>query len=382
MEIIRFGIIGLGLMGREFTSSIARWCHLLAFDVQPEIVAICDRNPDMFSWFQRSCSGIEQETTNYQELLQNDQVEAVFIAVPHHLHKEIYCAAIRAGKHIMGEKPFGIDLDANRSILKTASEHPQVFIRCTSQFPFFPAVQKLCSYIEGDQLGRILEVNAGFLHSSDLDPEKPINWKRMIRYNGEYGCMGDLGMHVCHIPFRAGWRVANLRAVLSDIVTHRPDAEGNLVPCETWDNATLFCETNDKNGTLFPMTLKMHRIAPGHKNTWYLDVWGTKTSLRFSTKYPKTLQILHYRGGEQNWQNMDTGFETAYKTITGSIFEFGFTDAWLQMWAAFVNELQHGSPERMFTTCVTPEETNLSHHLFTAALESHRHQKTVNISYA
>ena len=89
------------------------------------------------------------------------------------------------------------------------------------------------------EFGRIIEVEAGFLHSSDLDPHKPINWKRMIEFNGEYGCMGDLGMHVLPRPLRAGWTPANVRAILSNIVPERPDGKGGMAPCETWDNAVL-----------------------------------------------------------------------------------------------------------------------------------------------
>ena len=43
-------------------------------------------------------------------------------------------------------------------------------------------------------------------YSSDIDPNKVINWKRMEAVNGAYGCMGDLGMHVLHVPLRLGWR--------------------------------------------------------------------------------------------------------------------------------------------------------------------------------
>ena len=44
MKTIRFGIIGCGLMGREFASAAARWCHLPEMEVHPEIIAICDMN--------------------------------------------------------------------------------------------------------------------------------------------------------------------------------------------------------------------------------------------------------------------------------------------------------------------------------------------------
>jgi predicted dehydrogenase len=300
--------------------------------------------------------------------------------VPHNLHRDFYCDTLAAGKHLMGEKPFGIDRAANDAILACAREHPGVFVRCSSEFAFFPAVQRIGALLEAGAFGRILEAESGFLHSSDLDPGKPINWKRRIEFNGAYGCMGDLGMHVCHVPFRAGWVPRNVRAVLSNIIPERPDGKGGRAPCETWDNATLLCETEDAaTGDVFPWTLKTHRIAPGEKDTWYLEVLGTKTCARFSTKNPKRLELLEYDGGEQVWQQIDMGQETACKSITGGIFEFGFSDALLQMWAAFVHELAGVPLPGRFAGCVTPEETALSHRLFTAALASQKESAVVPV---
>lgn len=378
MKKVRFGIIGLGLMGREFASAAARWLHLKDLDTAPEIVAVCDQNQSVFGWYRENIPTIEQWVTDYRDLLANEKVEAVYCAVPHHLHEEIYTAVIKAGKHLMGEKPFGIDKKANDNILSAICEHPEILVRCASEFPFFPAAQRIGQMIEENVFGRIIEVNAGFLHSSDLDPAKPINWKRKIEFNGEYGCMGDLGMHVCHMPFKAGWKIHNVRAVLSNIIPERPDGKGNTVSCETWDNAILMCEASDPSGT-FPLTLKTQRIAPGEKNTWYIEIYGTRMSARFSTKNPKQLEIMEYHGGEQAWQQMDMGYQPAFESITGGIFEFGFPDSILQMWAAFLYELQHGNPLKKFTGCVTPEETALSHRLFTAALESNLKKKVVEI---
>src|ERR1043166_8422493 len=378
MKTIRFGIIGCGMMGREFASAAARWCHLIEMSARPEIVAVCNRSPGPFAWFRQNFPAIKQFTSDYKALLANPEVEAVYIAVPHHLHQEVCCAAIRAGKYLMGEKPFGIDLAANGAILAALRECPKVFARCAAQFAFFPAAQRIGEMLERNSFGRVIEVNAGFLHSSDLDPQKPINWKRMIEFNGEYGCMGDLGMHVCLMPFRAGWIPKNVRAILSDIVKQRPDVKGNLVPCRTWDNATLFCEAND-SGEAFPLTLKLQRIAPGQKNTWYLEIFGTKASARFSTRDPKRLERLEYTGSEQVWGDVQTGHEASFKTITGPIFEFGAPDAILQMWAAFMHELVEGNPLKKFAACATPEEATLSHRLFTAALESHRNNSVVTL---
>lgn len=371
MKDIRFGLIGCGLMGREFASAVARWAHLTDARLRPVLVAICDTNAALHSWYTEHFPSVRQATGDYRALLANPQVEAVYCAVPHHLHQELYCAAIEAGKHLMGEKPFGIDKAANDAILTCMASHPNVLVRCSSEFPFFPAVQRIGRMIESRAFGRILEVNAGFLHCGDLDPNKPINWKRRVELNGEYGCLGDLGMHVCHVPFRAGWVPRNVRAILSKIVSQRPDGRGGMAPCTTWDNATLFCEAADTaSGDVFPMTLKTQRIAPGEKNTWYLEILGTEAGARFSTKNPKRLEIFRCAEGEQIWSRLDLGQETAYKTITGGIFEFGFSDAILQMWAAFLEELAGARPAALLAGCVTPEETAMSHRLFTAALRS------------
>lgn len=377
MRTVNFGLIGLGMMGREVASAVMRWSHLVDMSLRPKIVSICSRTlkPEVEEWYREGLGTVTQGTRDYREVLANPDVEAVYCAVPHHLHREFYIDIIRSGKHLFGEKPFGIDKEANDAILEAAAAHPEVFVRCASQYYFAPGPQLIGRLIEENFFGRIIEVETEFLHSSDLNPEKPINWKRKAEYNGEYGCMGDLGMHILVLPFRAGWRPKNVHAYLSNLVPERPDAAGRPVLCDTWDNATLWCEMRAGEKTAasaytFPMTVKTHRISPGEKNTWAIRIKGMKGSVRFSTKNINRIDILKYTGGEQNWERVDLGHETVFNTITGHIFEFGFSDAMLQLMAAYLYELEYGRPKATFAGCVTPEETGLSHRLFTAALES------------
>jgi predicted dehydrogenase len=135
MKTVRFGLIGCGMMGREFASAAARWLHLPRMLVRPEIVAICRRDVSAESvrWFKDNIPTLRQITADYRELLANPDVDAVYISVPHDLHEEIYCAALAAGKHLMGEKPFGIDEKACDAILAAMKKHPDVFVRCASQ---------------------------------------------------------------------------------------------------------------------------------------------------------------------------------------------------------------------------------------------------------
>ena len=199
-----FGIVGAGLMGRELAVATARWPALLDLDVRPELVGVCDINPALLDWYESSFDSVVRTTGDYRELLADDRVEAVYCALPHHLHAEVYVDVIRAGKHLLGEKPFGIDRAANAAINAAIADHAGSLVRVSSEFPFYPGAQRVAAAVQDGRLGRIIEVRAGFLHSGDLDPGKPINWKRQAEFNGAYGCMGDLGMHVVHLPFRFG----------------------------------------------------------------------------------------------------------------------------------------------------------------------------------
>ncbi len=381
-RVIPFGVIGCGLMGREFASAAARWCHLLDLDFEPRIVAVSDPNPAATTWFLQNLPHLKLAAADYRSLLESPGVEAVYCAVPHHLHGQIFGDVLRAGKHLLGEKPFGMDLPANREILRVAGENPKVLARCSSEIPFYPGAYQIVRWLQEGRFGKIIEVEAGFWHSSDLDPEKPINWKRRAALNGEYGCMGDLGMHACHVPLRFGWKPRNVRALLTKVYADRPDGKGGRTPSETWDNATLACEA-ETAGQVFPMLLSTKRIAPGHGNTWFLKISGTTLSAEFSTKNPKRFSYLSYQsGGPQEWREVDTGYQSAYPAITGHIFEFGFADSILQMWAAFCDELVNGKSMRQPFYCATPQEALGTHLLFTAALESQRTARTVEVDHS
>ena len=373
MRSLKVGIIGGGLMGRELASAIGRWPALLDFPAQLQLVAVCDVVEKVREWF-RQIPTVTLLTADYQEMLRTD-VDIVYVAVPHHLHEKIYLDVLRAGKDLLAEKPFGIDLAAARNIRDTAAQLGR-FVRCSSEFPFLPGPQKIWQFLHSADLGRVLEIRSGFWHASDLDPSKTINWKRQNKFCGEIGVMGDLGMHTVHFPFRMGWQPRRVFAQLQKIYTERPDGHGGMAACDTWDNAMLHCEI-DVAGSAVPMRIETKRLAPGEMNTWFIEVLGTDRGARFSTKEPKTVWLFERRK-EQVWERYDVGQGyQAFPAITGGIFEAGFPDCFQQMWAAYVAERQGMLGDRF--GCVTPDEAVRSHELFAAALVSHREQRAVEL---
>lgn len=362
-------------MGREAASAFGRWFVLNDFPVKAELIAVCDLNEKILSWY-KQVPTVKQLTTDYRELLSNKEVDMVYVALPHHLHLEFYLEVLRAGKDLLGEKPFGINLDAAATI-KTEADKLGRFVRCSSEMPFLPGPQRVIKAIQTGSLGKIIEIKSGFLHASDLDPDKPINWKRQEKFCGEIGVMGDLGMHVLHIPLRMGWKPDLVFAQLQKIITKRPDGNGGWAACDTWNNATLNTQVTI-NEEPVPMTLEMKRMAPGETNTWYIEVLGTEGGIKYSTKDTKALWTFE-RKKEQGWQRVDLGFQVPFSTITGGIFEPGFPDCFMQMLAAFVAE-RAGSLNDKFG-CVTVEEAIQSHRLFAASLQSFEKRAVVEINY-
>jgi predicted dehydrogenase len=369
----RIGIIGGGLMGREVASALSRWFVLENFPVRAELTAVCDLAEKQREWFRRIPS-VKLLTADYHELLDSSDVDVVYVAVPHNMHETIYLDVLKAGKDLLAEKPFGIDLKAARAIADAAKSSGR-FVRCSSEFPFLPGAQRAYQIAREGKLGKVLEIHSGFHHSSDLDPTKPANWKRQVKTCGAIGVMGDLGMHAVHVPFRLGWNPKRVYAQLQKIYHERPDGKGGMATCDTWDNAMLHTEV-EIDGSEVPVRFEMKRLAPSETNTWFIEVLGTDGGVKFSTKEPKTLWTFQ-RGKEQLWQKTDLGFNGPFPTITGGIFEPGFPDCFLQMWAAYIAE-RAGKLDGRFG-CVTPEEAVRSHELFEAALKSQAAKNSVTL---
>jgi predicted dehydrogenase len=369
----RIGIIGGGLMGREVASALSRWFVLENFPVHAELTAVCDLAEKQREWFRRIRS-VKLLTADYHELLASPDVDVVYVAVPHNMHETIYLDVLKAGKDLLAEKPFGIDLKAARAIADAAKSSGR-FVRCSSEFPFLPGAQRAYQIAREGKLGKVLEIHSGFHHSSDLDPTKPANWKRQVKTCGEIGVMGDLGMHAVHVPFHLGWNPKRVYAQLQKIYHERPDGKGGMATCDTWDNAMLHTEV-EIDGSEVPVRFEMKRLAPSETNTWFIEILGTDGGVKFSTKEPKTLWTFQ-RGKEQLWQKADLGFNGPFPTITGGIFEPGFPDCFLQMWAAYIAE-RAGKLDGRFG-CVTPEEAVRSHELFEAALKSQETKRSITI---
>ena len=141
-KTVNVAIVGGGLMGREIAAALQRWPALIDHPVHPQLTAVCDINPAALDWFDQIPT-VTRTVTDYADLLADDAIDVLYIAVRHDLHRQLYVDTIQAGKSLLAEKPFGIDGSAAEAIVATIAANPQSFVRCSSEMPFFPGVQSI-----------------------------------------------------------------------------------------------------------------------------------------------------------------------------------------------------------------------------------------------
>lgn len=203
---VKVALIGLNTRGREILDQLGRMPEDKKILVEPEIVALCDNYAAML---RRSSSKAPNaaQLEDYQAVLANKDIEAVIIATPSHLHKEIAIAALKAGKHVYCEAPLAHTLEDARAIALAAREAVGQVFQAGLQMRSDPQRLFLLPFIRSGALGKTVMARAQWnkkqswrATSPNADREKALNWR--LDKSVSLGLAGEIGIH----PFdQAGW---------------------------------------------------------------------------------------------------------------------------------------------------------------------------------
>ncbi len=155
----QIGIIGVGMWGRVHLDSVRD-------EERAEVTCICSRTEQTVKAVQQEYA-IRHATTDYQEILADDSVDAVIIATPPHVHGDVFVDALRAGKHVLLEKPVSSSLDEAALMVQEADAHSDlVVLEASCRFsrlnPKFAFVRNMV------QKGRLGDIY--FVHHLQLKP--------------------------------------------------------------------------------------------------------------------------------------------------------------------------------------------------------------------
>ncbi|MBL4883017.1 MAG: Gfo/Idh/MocA family oxidoreductase [Planctomycetaceae bacterium] len=126
-----------------------------------EIVAIASRNADTAAQA-ASERGIAQSFGSYDELLACPDIDAIYNPLPNHMHVDWSIKALEAGKHVLCEKPLGLDTaDANR-LVEAAKKYPELKVMEAFMYRHHPQWQKAKEIVNSGVLGRLCTINCVF----------------------------------------------------------------------------------------------------------------------------------------------------------------------------------------------------------------------------
>src|SRR5438552_2761280 len=145
-------VIGCGAWGREILKNLARLPNV-------PVVAICDTYPAYLRRGAESAPKAEKHT-DYHKVLENKEVQAVLVATPSHLHREIVIAALKAGKHVYCEAPLATTIEDARAIASAAKAALKLNFQTGLQARSDPQRHFLLSFVRTGAMGRNLMARA------------------------------------------------------------------------------------------------------------------------------------------------------------------------------------------------------------------------------
>jgi predicted dehydrogenase len=158
---LRWGIMGPGGIARKFVRDLVQQGIRIA--------AVASRDAGRSAAFAAEM-GIPQSHAGYQALLENPNVDVVYIALPNHLHAEWSIRAARAGKHVLCEKPAAVDRAECEAVIH-AVERAGVFYMEGFMYRFHPIWGMVAALIEDGRVGEVRELKSSFCFDMGFMPE-------------------------------------------------------------------------------------------------------------------------------------------------------------------------------------------------------------------
>lgn len=262
---VKIGIIGCG--------KIAQVRHIPEYLANPnaEVYGFYDINPDRAKELAKKYNGKAYPT--WDAMLSDPEITAVSVCAANHVHGEITVAALRAGKHVLCEKPMAISLEECEAMVKAAEASGKHLMIGQNQ-RLAGAHVKAKELIAQGAIGRVLTFRTTFGHSGpeswSIDPGSNV-WF-FDKSKAAMGVMADLGIHKTDlIQYLLGSRIVKVQAMLTTL--DKKDAAGN--PISVDDNA--ICIYQMENGVTGTMTASWTYYGAEDNTT---VIYGTKGELR------------------------------------------------------------------------------------------------------
>ncbi|MCB0067322.1 MAG: Gfo/Idh/MocA family oxidoreductase, partial [Caldilineaceae bacterium] len=301
MSEIGVGLVGYKFMGRAHSNAYRQAPHFFNVDPTPRMVAICGRDEASVKEAAENL-GWEGYETDYEALVARPDIQLIDVSTPGDTHKDVVLAALKAGKHVICEKPLANNLAEAREMLEAAKAAGTVAV-VNYNYRRVPAVQWARKLIEDGVIGEVRHWRAVYLQEWIMPHYgTPMIW-RLDKDVAGSGALGDLGAHIIDLAHYLVGGIKTVAGLTTTFIKERATDDGGTGVVDVDDAFAAAVEfENGATGT-FEAT----RFAAGRKNYNCFEINGEKGSVRFNLERLNEVDVF-WVGSEpqstQGWTNV------------------------------------------------------------------------------
>ena len=282
---IRMGLVGPGFIAAHHIDAVRRLGNV-------EVAAIAGSSVESAQRKAREWN-IGRASGDYRELTADPAIDVIHNTTPNHLHFEVSLAALRAGKHVVADKPLAMDAEQCR-LLHDAAVQAGVAHVVTFNYRGNPLVQHARAMVAQGDLGKLTFVHGQYLQDWLAD-DTVYSWRMDPRKGGASAALLDIGSHWCDLAEHvSGLKITSVLADLATVVPvrYRTSSSGKrqrlMVTSEDLASVLLRFDNGARG------CLRVGQVLPGHKNDLQLEVNGRAASLRWLQERQNELWIGRY----------------------------------------------------------------------------------------
>ena len=244
--------------------------------------------------------GFDESSFDWKSVIARKDIDVVDIVTPNDSHAEIAIAALKAGKHVICEKPLA-RTGAEARTMADAAKEAGVIHMVAFNYRRTPGVAMAKKLIDEGRIGKILNFRGTYLQDWSADPSGPLSWRFQKKVAGS-GTVGDIGTHVVDFARYLVGEISSVNAMVHTFVKERPLQSGGLDKLGASDKSGAGpkgeVDVDDEMITLLKFqngavgSIEASRNAYGRNNFLTFEIHGTKGSICFNYERMDELQVM------------------------------------------------------------------------------------------
>lgn len=277
---INIGLIGGGYMGKAHAIALHAVGATFNTVLRPKCFMICTSNPQS-AQTKAAALGFKHWSTDWQEVANHPEIEAVIIATPPDLHRKIVLAACNSGKAIFCEKPLGTNVEDSQAMVE-AVQQANTINMVGFNYIQTPATQLALEIVQAGEIGPITYFRGEHTEDFLSQPGFDLGWRNHGR---AHGALGDLAPHMIQAALAFLGPVESLVADTQSLNVQHLNQQTAQTTND--DQAHMLCRfANGAMGSLY-----FSRLANGRKMGYAYQIYGEKGSIHFDQEDQNTLWL-------------------------------------------------------------------------------------------